>query len=325
MENAPIPAAGHVASLLTAADLKAQMELIQRVMREVMTPGIDYGYIPGTEPKNDEEKKFKKPALFKSGAEKLNVLFRLGPDYEIVEKERDGEHLSITSKCILTHIPSGLRWGSALGSCSTMESKYAYRNGGRVCPSCGAAAIIKGKAEYGGGWLCFQRKEGCGAKFADGDESIEGQKAGKVANVDKADQYNTVLKMSNKRALIATTLNATGASAIFSQDIVDEPGDDGGGDAADPATPRQPAGKRSVQQPRSKRGAPTGDAGSGGAAIDPNQKVSDGQLKMVQRKLDESGVSAEQLCQKFEIAAVPDLTFGKLNEALAWIAQQPAQ
>jgi hypothetical protein len=36
-----------------------------------------------------------------------------------------------------------------------------------ACPVCGVVgAIIKGKPEYGGGWLCFQKKGGCGAKFA---------------------------------------------------------------------------------------------------------------------------------------------------------------
>jgi hypothetical protein len=33
------------------------------------------------------------------------------------------------------------------------------------CPKCGKDAIIKGKEEYGGGYLCFKKKGGCGAKF----------------------------------------------------------------------------------------------------------------------------------------------------------------
>jgi hypothetical protein len=37
------------------------------------------------------------------------------------------------------------------------------------------------------------------------------------------DQYNTVLKMSNKRALVAAVLNTTAASDIFTQDIEDMP------------------------------------------------------------------------------------------------------
>lgn len=36
-----------------------------------------------------------------------------------------------------------------------------------VCPECGQfSSVIKGKAEYGGGYLCFKKKGGCGAKWA---------------------------------------------------------------------------------------------------------------------------------------------------------------
>lgn len=38
---------------------------------------------------------------------------------------------------------------------------------GRPCPSCGQDAIIKGKAEFGGGLVCFKKKGGCGAKWKD--------------------------------------------------------------------------------------------------------------------------------------------------------------
>jgi hypothetical protein len=34
-----------------------------------------------------------------------------------------------------------------------------------LCPVCGKDAIIQGKPEYGGGWLCYKQKGGCGAKF----------------------------------------------------------------------------------------------------------------------------------------------------------------
>ncbi len=52
----------------------------------------------------------------------------------------------------------------------------------RKCPQCGKEAIIKGKEEYGGGWLCFKKKGGCGAKFDDADTKITSQSVGRVAN-----------------------------------------------------------------------------------------------------------------------------------------------
>lgn len=43
----------------------------------------------------------------------------------------------------------------------------AQNTEGRPCPSCGQKAIIRGKAEYGGGFVCWKKMGGCGAKFDD--------------------------------------------------------------------------------------------------------------------------------------------------------------
>jgi hypothetical protein len=84
------------------------------------------------------------------------------------------------------------------------------------------AAIIKGKEEYGGGWVCFKRKDGCGAKFPDGDKSIESQVVGDVDNSDLPDLWNTIIKMARKRAIVDAVLLVTGASALFTQDVADD-------------------------------------------------------------------------------------------------------
>jgi hypothetical protein len=44
-----------------------------------------------------------------------------------------------------------------------------------------------------------------------------------VENANLADLYNTVLKMANKRALVAAVLNVTAAGDIFTQDMAEEP------------------------------------------------------------------------------------------------------
>jgi len=196
---------------LSIGDVKAQVQLIQHVMREVMQKDQHYGVVPGTGTKF---------TLLKAGAEKLCLTFRLDPQYEI-EQKQEGAHLTIISKCTLWHIPSGQRFGSGMGMCSTRESKYAYRSSSRKCPNCHAESIIKGREEYGGGWICFAKKGGCGAKFLEKDADITSQSVGRVPNEDVADQYNTVLKMGNKRSLVAAVLNATAASDIFTQDIAD--------------------------------------------------------------------------------------------------------
>lgn len=54
-----------------------------------------------------------------------------------------------------------------------------------VCPSCGEAkAVIRGRAEYGGGWLCFLKKGGCGAKW--GGEKAEKPKRASIKDVDES-------------------------------------------------------------------------------------------------------------------------------------------
>lgn len=195
---------------LTAKAIREQVNLIQSVMREVMKENEHYGVIPGT----------KKPTLYKSGAEKLCLTFRLAPRYEVSQVGSDG-HLSVLSTCTLYHVVSGQRLGSGMGSCSTRETKYAYRQTARKCPACGSGAIIKGKPEYGGGWVCLKSKDGCGKKYAIDAAAIADQTIGRVPNEDIPDQFNTVLKMSNKRSLIAAVLNVTAASDIFAQDLED--------------------------------------------------------------------------------------------------------
>jgi hypothetical protein len=48
----------------------------------------------------------------------------------------------------------------------------------------------------------------------------------KVENPDIADVYNTVLKMAKKRAHIDATLTCTGASDMFTQDLIDDEGEE---------------------------------------------------------------------------------------------------
>jgi hypothetical protein len=187
-----------------------------------------YGLIPGVN----------KPSLLKPGAEILCLTFQLDPQFRLDERW-DGEHLEVVAHCTLFHAPSGTRVGSGIGSCSTKESKYGYRKGERLCPNCSKPTIIKGKQEYGGGWVCFTKKGGCGAKFKDGDQAIEGQLTDRVANPDLPDTYNTVRKMACKRALVAAVLIVTCASQLFTQDVEEFASRDGEPEAKPAARPQQ--------------------------------------------------------------------------------------
>lgn len=200
-------------SELSVATIVNRMEKIRALEKEEMVPGLDYGVIPGTNAK---------PTLLKPGAEKLCVMFQLGSRPPVLEKIWDGNHLTVFASVTLFHIPSGREIGTGTAVCSSKEKKYASRNAERECPKCHKNAIIKGKPEFGGGWICWKGKEGCGAKFAETDKAILDQALGKVPNEDLPDTWNTVIKMAVKRAKIDATLSATGASAIFTQDIGDD-------------------------------------------------------------------------------------------------------
>ena len=175
----------------------------------------DFGTLPGT----------KRKCLHQSGAHKLAELFGFAPTFPD-NRIRRTERWDMTPPlfdyevtCVLWRKGTQFVIAEGLGSCSSYETKYKYRQGERKCPSCNQATIIKGKAEYGGGWLCFKKKGGCGAKFEDGDQAIETQTVSRVLNEDMADSKNTILKIAVKRALVSAVIAATRSSGIFTPDM----------------------------------------------------------------------------------------------------------
>ncbi len=212
-------------AVVSAADFMPVFAIEQAVARQqamsefigkILKADVDFGVIPGTN---------KEKVLLKPGAEKLCTFFGLTPMFipeEVIEdwsgEAHGGEPLFYYRyKCQLWRGERLL--AEAIGSCNSREKKYRYRSAERVCPQCGKACIIKGKAEYGGGFLCFGKKGGCGAKFADGDISITGQEVGQTMNPDIADVVNTCQKIATKRALVAAVLIGTNASDSFTQDL----------------------------------------------------------------------------------------------------------
>jgi ribosomal protein L37AE/L43A len=194
---------------------KNRLAQFQEFVKGYLKEEEDYGTIPGTP----------KPTLYKPGADKLCELYGLADNYEILTQVEDFKAdpplFDYTIKCTLTSRRDDSLVASGLGSCNSYEGKYKYRELQRTCPSCGKQAIIRGKEEYGGGWLCWKKKDGCGMKFSGGDKSIEDQQAGKIFNDDIPTLKNTILKMAKKRAKVDATLAATRSSGIFTQDMED--------------------------------------------------------------------------------------------------------
>lgn len=248
---------------LPVMDIEMAMErnkMLQQFIKGFMKEGDDFGKIPGT----GEDAK---PSLFKSGAEKLNSFFGYVPYYETTEKitdwmgEKYGEPLFYWDK-VCTLMKDGTPVGQGNGSCSSWEKKYRYRAAGRVCPSCGSStSLIKGKAEYErdpeykqrGSWVCYEKKGGCNAKYFGDDPDIMSQHVGQVANPDIADIINTVQKMADKRAYVAATLTATGASQYFSQDLEDIELPDGATQPRGKQQQGQQGRKEPIRQPVTTR------------------------------------------------------------------------
>lgn len=195
----------------------SRREQLVKFTKAIMIEGSDYGKIPGTD----------KPTLLKPGAEKLVVFFGLAPVFvptltvqDWTGAEHGGEPLFYYRyKCELYR--NGVLMATGEGSCSSRESKYRYRKGERVCPECGKPAIRKDTKGKQGGWYCWAKLDGCGTQFQKGDARIEQQETGRVPNPDVADLDNTILKMAQKRALIAAVLIGVNASEFFTQDMED--------------------------------------------------------------------------------------------------------
>lgn len=209
----------HFQPAMSRTDAVERFNAVAGFAREVLREGIDFGKIPGTD----------RPTLLKPGAEKLTTFFGLTVRFIVLEKIEDwsgdqhgGEPLFYyVYRCQLYR--GDLLIAESDASCNSRESKYRWRSAERLCPECGKPTIIKGKAEYGGGFLCFGKKGGCGAKFSDHEPAILEQVVGRVFNPDIFDQVNTIQKMSQKRSLIAATLLAVNASEFFTQDMEDLP------------------------------------------------------------------------------------------------------
>lgn len=175
---------------LTAADIRAQVNLMQDVMQEVMLKDTHFGVIPGTS----------KPTLYKAGAEKIMATFRIAADPEVTDLSRDGEvHYRVKVSMLSS---TGAFLGAGIGECSSEEDKYAWR--GAVCPE-----------EFDDTPENRRR-----VKYAKYRGNVEKKKQ---VRTNPADVSNTILKMAKKRGLIDGVLTVTAASDLFTQDIEDLP------------------------------------------------------------------------------------------------------
>jgi len=230
-DGAPAPTAFRAAPI---EQLTGQVQDIQNVMDDLMQEGTHYDDVTGDG----------RNSLMQPGAEKLCFAFKFAPSFDITREDYDAEqvpnadepvdgHREYTVECKLHHRPTGQYVGSGSGSCSTLESKYRYRKIDQT-----TEVPIPGEF-----WDSYEDSM-ANADFsileeeltANGVDIPDGGEAGvtknddgewritvkaKGENPDIAVQYNTVLKMAEKRALVNAVKRSTAASDIFTQDTED--------------------------------------------------------------------------------------------------------
>jgi hypothetical protein len=188
-----------------------QIEMIQKFVATALKPDIDYLVLKGNS----------KPTLLKAGAIKIISAFNCYSDFELVSHELDIKTgwENYVVKCNVKSMNSGATIATGMGTCNSFEKKYRYVQESPLCPVCGRRAIIKSKEEFGGGYLCFKKKGGCGAKFPDNAPEIIGQVNGQVENEHKQDLSNTYIKIAEKRAEVNAALRLPAVAGQFTQDL----------------------------------------------------------------------------------------------------------
>jgi hypothetical protein len=174
---------------MSVAEVTQHAIAVQEIMQAVMKEGEHYGKIPGTD----------KPTLYKAGAEKLCMTFRIADEYSVEDLSTD-DNIRYRVVCRGRHQLSGVELGSGMGECSTGEEKYRWRKA--VCKEeFEATPAAMRRVKYG-------RKSG-------------GFYTSEQVRTEPSDLANTVLKMACKRAKMAMVLNVTAASDCFTQDLED--------------------------------------------------------------------------------------------------------
>ena len=180
---------------LTAVQVKANVQLIQQVMADVMIKDVHYGTIPGTQ----------KPTLYKAGSEKILATFRIAAYPKEIEDLSTDDEIRYRVKVHGVAMENDqVLFGVGIGECSSSEEKYKWRK-----PVCDEEYNETPEDRRRLKWF-----KGYGDKPPYQQKQIR---------TNPSDVANTVLKMAKKRGQIDMTLTATGASDVFDQDLEDLP------------------------------------------------------------------------------------------------------
>lgn len=197
---------------------------INRLVDEVFVEERDYGAFPPLAKGETFDPNKHRYDLKKPGMEKVLTLMRLRPHYEDIHTVRDFNAdtpvFYFEVRCVLTHIDTGKDMAEGIGVCHSREKAF-QRDGNRICPQCGQAAILKSKRDPG--WYCYAKIGGCGANFAADAPEITNQ-SGSIDPQAILDNVNNIRKKACKRALMEAVKSVAMLSERFGIKGVDKPG-----------------------------------------------------------------------------------------------------
>ena len=174
----------------TAVQVKAQVAVIQDIMKSVMIQDVHYGTIPGTQ----------KPTLYKAGSEMLLSAFNIAVE-PVIEELSTYQEIRFRIQVRGIHMATGGLVGIGIGEASSNEERYKWKKA--ADREFNATPEDRRRIKFTSYW--------------DQDQRRRVEKEVKQVRTEPADLANTVLKMAKKRAQVDMTLTCLAASDVFDQ------------------------------------------------------------------------------------------------------------
>lgn len=185
--------------IATVSSTLKKISQFQAIVQQTLKKDHDYGIIPGTP----------KPTLYLPGAQKINMLMQVSPEYEYIDRTVDFDkgffnyemRCTLVKNIIQDTVLIKLPVCQGVGSCNSMEKKYRWMN---VNESDIPDGIDKNTLKK--------------------NTKTYGQKVVTKYQLENDDPYtlaNTILKMAKKRALVDATLQLASLAEVFTQDLED--------------------------------------------------------------------------------------------------------
>lgn len=119
-------------SIIDSVDLESvqntlgKINQFQTVIQNTLKKEHDFGIIPGTS----------KPTLLKPGAEKIQMMFGVTSEFEVIERVQDYQKgfFAFTVKCFI--YKNGLKITEGVGHCNTKEKKYINQDPYTLANTC---------------------------------------------------------------------------------------------------------------------------------------------------------------------------------------------